>query len=49
VVAAQQAKIEALPPRRKIEDLSDDDRKRLADLLGIDVADLNEPELEPAP
>lgn len=49
LMAGQQAKIEALPPRRRIEDLSDDERQRLASLLGVDVADLNEPELEPAP
>lgn len=45
---AQRAKIEALPERRKIEELSDEDRQRLADLLGVDVADLNDPDLEGA-
>jgi hypothetical protein len=36
-----------LPPRRKIEDLSDADRKRLADLMGVKVENLDDPDRIP--
>lgn len=47
LMVEQQRKLDELPPRRKIEELSDEDRQKLADLLGVDVADLNETQLEP--
>lgn len=49
IMEAIQKRVAELPPARKIEELSDEERQRLADLLGVDVADLNDPDLVPLP